>query len=81
MSKFGDIIKNAKSQEASNTENQNTVAPEPQVEPLPLEEKVANLTIKVPLALRQHWVGEAKKQGTSLTAVIIEALTKKFGTP
>jgi predicted HicB family RNase H-like nuclease len=66
--KFGDIIKQAKSQNASNTESQN-------------EEKVANLTIKVPLALRQHWAGEAKKQGTSLTSVIIEALTERFGKP
>lgn len=81
MSKFGDIIKNAKSQEASNAESQNTVKPESQVEVSPPEEKTANLSIKVPLALRQHWVGEAKKQGTSLTAVIIEALTKRFGTP
>lgn len=66
--KFGDIIKRAKSQNTSNTENQN-------------EKKVANLTIKVPLALRQHWAGEAKKQGTSLTSVIIEALTERFGKP
>ena len=40
-----------------------------------------NLSIKVPLELRQHWVAEAKREGTSLTAVIMEALTKRFGGP
>ncbi len=81
MSKFGDIIKNAKNQDASDTESQNPGKPESWTEPPQLEEKVANLTIKVPLALRQHWAGEAKKQGTSLTAVIVEALTERFGKP
>ena len=38
-----------------------------------------NLSIKVPLQLRQHWVAEAKREGTSLTAVIMDALTKRFG--
>jgi predicted HicB family RNase H-like nuclease len=45
------------------------------------EEKGVNLSIKVPESKRRHWVVEAKKQGTSLTAVIIEALSKKFGIP
>jgi len=40
-----------------------------------------NLSIKVPLQLRQHWAAEAKREGTSLTAVIVEALTKRFGGP
>ena len=39
------------------------------------------LSIKVPLQLRQHWAAEAKREGTSLTAVIMEALTKRFGGP
>jgi predicted HicB family RNase H-like nuclease len=81
MSSFKDIIKNAKDQNTSNTESQNSGASKFSDEATQPEEKVANLTIKVPLALRQHWAGEAKKQGTSLTSVIIEALTERFGKP
>ena len=48
-------------------------------------EKVAvrdvNLSIKVPESRRRHWVSEAKRQGTSLTAVILESLSKRFGEP
>ena len=40
-----------------------------------------NLSIKVPLTLRQHWAAEAKREGTTLTAVIMDALTKRFGGP
>ena len=45
------------------------------------EDQFANLTIKVHRRLRLHWLIEAKKQGTSLTATIIDALNQKFGTP
>ena len=59
-------------QDAGKKENQNT-------------EKVAvrdvNLSIKVPESRRRHWVSEAKRQGTSLTAVILESLSKRFGEP
>lgn len=40
-----------------------------------------NLTIKVTRSQRLHWLIEAKKQGTSLTAAITEALNERFGTP
>ncbi len=33
-----------------------------------------NLCIKVPKNLRQHWSAEAKRQGTTLKAVISQAL-------
>ena len=41
----------------------------------------ANLTIKVHKRQRLHWLIEAKKQGTSLTAAITDALNERFGTP
>ncbi len=41
----------------------------------------ANLTIKVQKRQRLHWLIEAKKQGTSLTAAITDALNQRFGTP
>ena len=40
-----------------------------------------NLTIKVPKGHRQHWVAEAKREGTSMVAVIQEALEKRYGLP
>ena len=52
----------------SNTELQDTGKPE-----------MANLTIKVSKARRKHWGVEAKKDNTSLTQVIIEALIARYG--
>lgn len=40
-----------------------------------------NLSIRVPRRLRQHWAAEAKRAGTSLTAAITEALSRRFGEP
>ena len=40
-----------------------------------------NLTIKVPKDHRQHWVAEAKREGTSMVAIIQEALEKRYGLP
>ncbi len=45
------------------------------------ESQSVNLTIKVHKRQRLHWLIEAKKQGTSLTAAITEALNERFGTP
>ncbi len=45
------------------------------------EEADVNLTIKVRRLQRLHWLIEAKKQGTSLTAAITAALNERFGTP
>jgi hypothetical protein len=61
-----------KQNQASNTESGNAVIPEGQL---------ANLTIKVHKRYRLHWLIEAKKQGTSLTAAITEALNARFGAP
>ena len=59
---------NTKSHNYSNAELQDTGKPE-----------MANLTIKVSKARRKHWGVEAKKDNTSLTQVIIEALIAKYG--
>ena len=68
--KYGDLIKQARK-----PENQKTG----QVEVI--QEAMVNLSIKVPISLRRHWVSEAKRQGTTLTAVIIESLSTRFGKP
>ncbi len=96
MSKFGNLINQAKgnssetegnsdniksgkagNNKSGNQENSKTRKPENQN----LNEKSVNLSIKVPENLRRHWVAEAKRSGTSITAEVTEALNKKFGSP
>jgi hypothetical protein len=81
--KYGDLIKKARE-----PENQITDLPENQItrtneagEEFQDPEPEVNLCIKIPKSLRQHWAAESKRHGTTMTAVIIEALTKRFGTP
>lgn len=70
--KFGDIIQKAREQE-----NQLFGEPENQI----TSEPEVNLCVKVPKSLRHHWAVEAKRTGVTMTSVIIEALTRKFGLP
>ena len=72
MSKYGALIK-----EARKTENQKTRKPDDES----TSEPDLNLSIKVAAARRRHWAAEAKRQGTTLTAVITEALSQRFGEP
>jgi len=50
-------------------------------EPENQNEPEVNLCVKVPKSLRQHWAAEAKRQGTTMTAVIMAALNDRFGKP
>ena len=45
-----------------------------------LEDQV-NLGVKVPLSWRRHWASESKKTGVTMTEIIVEALTARFGKP
>lgn len=82
---------NTGKQESSKTrspENKKTVKLENQITSKPekkaiakIEDREVNLSIKVSEVRRRHWVVEAKRQGTSLTAVILESLSKRFGEP
>jgi hypothetical protein len=71
------------SKKISIPENKKTVLIENQAADVPEveEEKLAGISIKVPENLRRHWVVESKRKGKSMTSVIIEALTKEFGSP
>lgn len=72
--KYGNLIKAAKQGKPKNAE--------PAAESKSnLDDPVVSLTIKVPRSLRQHWSGQAKLNGSSITADIIEALTEKYGKP
>jgi hypothetical protein len=44
-------------------------------------EPEVNLCVKVPVSLRRHWAAESKRTGITMTRVIIEALTVRFGKP
>ena len=91
MSRYSELIKEAKkgrdkggeetskpeSKKSGKPKNQKTRKPEKKI----IEDPAVNLSIKVGKSRRQHWAAEAKRQGTSLTAVITEALSKKFGEP
>jgi hypothetical protein len=57
-------------------ESGNTTKPENHI-----PDEAVNLSIRVSKRQRLHWLIEAKKQGTSLTAVITDALNARFGSP
>ena len=46
--------------------------------PKDIEERTVTLSIRVSKRKRLHWLIEAKRQGTSLTETIIEALNARF---
>lgn len=68
-------------QKNSIPESGNTSIPAKQNAIVQEPEEAANLTIKVSKRQRRHWLIEAKKQDTSLTAAIVEALNARFGQP
>ena len=70
--KYGNIINEARKQEYQNTRKGKRSEE---------QDEEVNLSIKVPKSRRQHWAAEAKRQGTTLTAAITEALSAKFGEP
>lgn len=76
-SRYGSLIQEARkqeSQDAGKPESQNDSMPE-------VVDEDVNLSIRVPKSLRRHWVAEAKRHDTSITAVVTEALKARFGEP
>lgn len=69
--------------ERDKAENQDTSLPDSSEARKPENQKtteeMVNLSVKVSRQQRIHWVVQAKRQGTSLTAVVIEALNNRFG--
>ena len=47
----------------------------------PQKAREVNLGCKVPEPWRRHWAAEAKRAGVTMTEVIIQALTDRFGKP
>jgi hypothetical protein len=74
MSKYGQLIKEARKQENQKSRKDEASRHE-QLEP------DVNLSIKVAAARRRHWAAEAKRHGTTLTAAITAALSERFGEP
>lgn len=46
-----------------------------------IDDSPVNITIKVPRNLRQYWASQCKLQGITMTQVLVEALTERFGKP
>ena len=78
--KYGDLIKQARKPENQKT-SQSTPADQMRETTEEATEPEVNLCVKVPVSLRRHWSAEAKRQGTTMTSVIVEALKAKFGEP
>ena len=97
MSRFAGIIAEARKPETETVkpESQKTRKPALQKKPKATAEKQVkaakpaprnreedvNLTVKVPKSRRMHWAAEAKRAGITLTEVICDALSKRFGEP
>ena len=79
-SKYGALIQKAReqeNQEVGKPDNQTTRQPEIEV----VKEKEVNLCVKVPESLRRHWAAESKREGITMTEVIVQALEARFGKP
>lgn len=76
MSGYKDIIKKGREEQngkAVNTDVGKAVNTE--------DEKPVNITIKVPKKSRQYWTSQCKLEGLTMTEVLVEALTERFGEP
>ena len=62
------------SQVSGNPAGQESSQPE-----TPEPEPMANLTIKVPRKSRDHWVGAARQEGTTLKQVVTDYLEGRYG--
>lgn len=65
-------------------DNQTSGLPANQVENKPVDqihERRVNLCVKVPESWRKHWSIQAKIKDITMTEVMIEALTARFGLP
>ena len=72
------IIRQPDNQIIRQPDNQIAGQPEPDNQ---VKEKQVNLCVKVPESLRKHWAIQAKIQDITMTDVMVEALTQKFGLP
>ena len=71
------ITSQADNQVVGKPDNQTTRQPEIEV----VKEKEVNLCVKVPESLRRHWAAESKREGITMTEVIVQALEARFGRP
>lgn len=62
---------------STNVENNNGSNVDETAEPI----EFAGLNMRVPRKHRLHWSIEAKKQNTTLTAAVTQALNERFGEP
>lgn len=70
-------------QEANQQKDKKSGKPDNQTtsQPAVVKEREVNLCVKVPESLRRHWAAESKRQGITMTEVIVQALEARFGRP
>lgn len=84
MSKYKDVFNARKLENAQsgNNEIQKSIQLEIQKDGKRNDgDKPVNLGIKVAERRRRFWVGQAKLQGVTISEIIIDALSNKFGDP
>jgi hypothetical protein len=90
MNKFGQLIEQARKPLAADDGEEKKAAtkkvkkkttPKPKQATKRANDRDVNLTIKVSETRRRHWAAEAKRAGITITEIICEALSKKFGEP
>mgnify|MGYP001813462076 CR=1 FL=1 len=67
-------------QTPSQPDNRKPVKPDSHMSGQPDERRV-NLCVKVPETWRKNWANQAKIQDVTMTQVMVDALTDKFGLP
>jgi hypothetical protein len=86
MTRYSDIIKQGRKEEAVNTETgkavNNDIGKKVNTESgKNLNDDLVNITIKVPRQFRQYWTSQCKLEGLTMTQVLVEALVERFGKP
>jgi hypothetical protein len=85
MSKNEDSITSTKNQKKTGKPANNKTRKQENektgLNPPEFQDKQVGISIKVAESRRRHWVSEAKRTGTTLTEVICQALSARFGEP
>lgn len=77
-------IKGLRAAAESSVDNQIDAKPDNQIASQPdvqEEEKRVNLCVKVPISWRKHWSIQAKIEEVTMTEIMVQALTERFGLP
>lgn len=85
VGKFLDELKQAEVSKSVNTDRaivtESSKSVNTEVSKSVEKKDIVSLTVKVDRQLRQHWQIEAKKRGTTVSQIVVEALIGELGVP